>query len=77
MKTNFCNNIHWPNLVLAPLGVQFLDFQLRSFVELTPSVGIGYFVSQCADTPNVIFAIKQGGLGLTLEVYKSLLAQLA
>ena len=39
--------------------------------------GIGYIFPQCTDTPNFIFAIKQGGLGLTLEVYNSLLAQLA
>ena len=32
---------------------------------------------QDRDTPNFIFAIKQGGLGLTLEVYNPLLAQLA
>ena len=38
--------------------------------------GIVYFVSQCIDTPNFIFAIKQGGLGKTLEVYNSLIAQL-
>ena len=25
--------------------------------------GIGYIVAQCTDTPNLIFAIKQGGLG--------------
>ena len=29
---------------------------------------IGYTVPQCTDTPNFIFAIKQGGLGTTLEV---------
>ena len=39
--------------------------------------GIVYIVAQCADTPNFIFAIKQGGLEKTLEVYNSLLAQLA
>ena len=26
-------------------------------------------VAQCTDTPNFIFAINQGGLGKTLEVY--------
>ena len=36
---------------------------------------IGYIVPQCRDTPNFIFAIKQGGFGLTLEVYNSLIAQ--
>ena len=41
------------------------------------SKGIEYTVSQCTDTPNFIFAIKQGGLGKTLEVYNSLIAQLA
>ena len=30
--------------------------------------GIEYTVSQCANTPNLIFAIKQGGLEKTLEV---------
>ena len=39
--------------------------------------GIEYTVAQCTDTPNFIFAIKQGGLGKTLEVYNSLIAQLA
>ena len=34
-------------------------------------------VTQCTDTPNFIFAIKQGGLRKTLEVYNSLVAQLA
>ena len=39
--------------------------------------GIGYIFPQCTDTSNFICAIKQGGLGLTVEVYNSLLAQLA
>ena len=39
--------------------------------------GIGYVFSQCTDTPNSICAIKQGVLGLTLEVHNFLLAQLA
>ena len=39
--------------------------------------GIGYIFPQCTDTPNFIFAIKQRGLGLTLEEQHSLLAQLA
>ena len=39
--------------------------------------GIVYTVHKCTDIPNFIFAIKHGGLGLTLEVYNSLLAQLA
>ena len=39
--------------------------------------GIEYTVSQCTDTPNFIYAIKPGGLGKTLEVYNSLIAQLA
>ena len=48
-------------------------------VEPTPSEGggIGYMVFQGTDTPNIICAIKQGGLEQTLEVYNSLLAQLA
>ena len=81
---------------MALLGFQFLDFQLRSFVDLKPvelqesyilkfsprsirplTWGIGYIVAQCTDTPNFIFAIKQGGLEKTLEVYNSLIAQLA
>ena len=32
--------------------------------------GIGYIVPQCTDTLNLSFAIKQGGLGKTLEVYR-------
>ena len=39
--------------------------------------GIEYTVAQCTDTPNSIFAIKQGCLGKTLEVNKSLIAQQA
>ena len=39
--------------------------------------GIVYCASQCTDTPNLIYAIKQGGLEKTLEIYNSLLAQLA
>ena len=39
--------------------------------------GIVYCASQCTDAPNFVFAIKQGGLEKTLEVYNSLLAQLA
>ena len=31
-------------------------------------LGVGYVVSQCTDTPNFIFAIKQEGLGLTVKV---------
>ena len=68
-------------------GFQFLDFQLRSFVDPKPvelgesyislAWGIEHTVSQCTDTPNFIFAIKQGGLGKTLEVYNPLIAQLA
>ena len=46
-------------------------------VEKYHAWGIGYIFPQCTDTPNFIFAIKQGGLGLTLEVYNSLIAQLA
>ena len=36
-----------------------------------------YIVAQCTDTPNFIFAIKEGGLGKILQVYNSLIAQLA
>ena len=39
--------------------------------------GIWYCASKCTDTPNFIFAIKQEGLGQTLEIYNSLIAQLA
>ena len=39
--------------------------------------GIVYTVAQCTDIPNFIFAIKQGGLGTTFDIYNSLLAQLA
>ena len=50
------------------------DFKIRN-----PPLawGIQYTVVQCTDAPNFIFAIKHGGLGKTLEVYNSLLAQLA
>ena len=60
-------------------GYQFLDFQLRSFVDpkqLSYERG-GLNIAQFTDTPNFTFAIKQGGLGKTLEAYNSLLAQLA
>ena len=44
----------------------------------TPSVARDWnIVAQCTDAPNLICAIKQRGLGLTIEVYNSLLAQLA
>ena len=36
-----------------------------------------YCASNCTDFSNFIFAIKQGGLGRTLEIYDSLIAQLA
>ena len=39
--------------------------------------GIEYIVSQCTDTPNSIFVIKQGGLENTFDIYNSLIAQLA
>ena len=39
--------------------------------------GIVCTVAQCTDTPNFIFAIKQGGLETTFEIYNSLIAQLA
>ena len=39
--------------------------------------GIGYYFPECTDTPNFICAIKQQGLGLTIEVHNSLLSQLA
>ena len=39
--------------------------------------GIVYTVLKCTNTPNLIFAIKQGVLENTLEVQNSLLAQLA
>ena len=72
---------------LGPNLEQFLskiDFDKKmDFVKKKKKVdrplgwGIEYTVSQCTDTPNSIFVIKQGGLGQTLEIYKSLLAQLA
>ena len=39
--------------------------------------GIEYNAAQSTDTPNFNFAIKQRGLEKTLEVYNSLIAQLA
>ena len=39
--------------------------------------GIGYCASKCTDAPNFIFAIKQGGLETTFDIYNSLIAQLA
>ena len=41
------------------------------------ALDIECIVSQCTDTPNFIFVIKQGGLGQTLKIYNSLRAQLA
>ena len=58
-------NKHWFKLLLGTNKNQPL------------ALGIEYTVAQCADTPNFIFAIKQRGLGLTLEEQHSLLAQLA
>ena len=45
--------------------------------ELYHAFGIGYYFPQCTDTPNFISAIRQQGLGLTIEVYDYPLAQLA
>ena len=53
-----------------------MDF-VKKKVDRPLAWGIEYFVCQCTDTPNFIFVIKQGGLGQTLEIYNSLLAQLA
>ena len=39
--------------------------------------GMDIISLKCTDTPNFICAIKQRGLGQTIEVYNSLLAQLA
>ena len=39
--------------------------------------GTVYCASNCTDFSNFIFAIKQGGFGKTLEVYKFLIAQMA
>ena len=41
------------------------------------ALGTVYSASNCTDFSNFIFAIKQGGLEKTLEVYNSLIAQLA
>ena len=41
-------------------------------VQTVPQAG-----AQCTDTPNFIFAIKQGALETTFEIYNSLIAQLA
>ena len=38
---------------------------------------IVYCVAKCTDTPNLIFAIKQGGFETTFDIYNSLIAQLA
>ena len=38
---------------------------------------IEYTVSQCTDTPNIIFVIKKRGFDQTLEMNNSLRAQLA
>ena len=36
---------------------------------------IGYIAAHYTDNPNFIFAIKQGGMETTFEIYNSLLAQ--
>ena len=49
----------------------------KKFADRPLAWCIEYTVSQCTDTPNSIFVIKQGGLGRTLKVFNSLLAQMA
>ena len=58
-------------IMIGPLG--FSVFGLPQHLAW----GIECIVAQCTDTPNFNFAIKQGGLEKTLEVYNSLIAQLA
>ena len=56
-------------------------YTLREIISNPPNMvlkkyhawGIGYYFPQCTDTPNFIFAIKQRGLGLSIEVYNYLL----
>ena len=68
----------------TPVSIRFLNpikkyLPQKSILWSIPPLAweIEYTFAQCTDTPNFIFAIKQGGLGKTLKVYNSLLAQLA
>ena len=68
-----------PNLEQFLSKIDFdkkMDF-VKKKVDQPLAWGIEYTVFQCTDTPSSIFVIKQGGLGQTLEIYNSLLAQLA
>ena len=58
------------------LGANLDKYQLSS-MSRSELATIEYTVSQCTDTTNFIFTIKQGGFKTTFEIYNSLLAQLA
>ena len=53
-----------------------MDF-VKKKVDRPLAWGIEYTVSQCTDTLDFIFVIKQGGFDQTLEMNNSLRAQLA
>ena len=68
-----------PNLEQFLSKIDFdkkMDF-VKKKVDRPLAWGIEYTVSQCTDTPNFIFVIKQGGFDQTLEMNNSLRAQLA
>ena len=68
------------NSTFTYIQLQNLTFaRVTSFWTSNPPLawGIGYIVTQCTDTPNFIFEIKKGGLGIALEVYNYFLDQLA
>ena len=54
-----------------------MDFVKKKKVDQPLAWGIEYTVSQCTDTLDFIFVIKQGGFDQTLEMNNSLRAQLA
>ena len=64
-------------------GIQFaipwvFSFRTSNLDSIQPLAWVTiYCASNCTDFSDFIFAIKQGGLEKTLEVYNSLIAQLA
>ena len=69
-----------PNLEQFLSKIDFdkkMDFVKKKKVDRPLAWGIEYTVSQCTDTPNIIFVIKKRGFDQTLEMNNSLRAQLA
>ena len=65
-----------PNLEQFLSKIDFdkkMDF-VKKKVDWPLAWDIECTVSQCTDTSNFIFVIKQGGLGQILEIYNSLRA---